>query len=105
MSAYVVAPAAQDDLLIIWHYYAEEVGDPDLADRMVGEIVEAFHRVANTPGIGHFRSDLSEEPLRFWAVRKYLIVYRAEDRSLEIVRVIHSARDVQAILGTWKTMG
>ncbi len=100
MSAYVVAPAAQDDLLTIWHYYAEEVGDPDLADRMVGEIVAGFHALATTPGIGHLRSDLSEEPLRFWAIRKYLIVYRTEDRPLEIVRVIHGARDVQALLGT-----
>jgi plasmid stabilization system protein ParE len=100
MSAYVVAPAAQDDLFVIWHYYAEEVGDPDLADRMISEIVSGFHAVATTPGIGHFRSDLSEEPLRFWIVRKYLIVYRTEAKPVEIVRVIHSARDVQAMLGT-----
>ena len=99
MSAYVVAPAAQDDLLVIWHYYAEEKGDPDLADRMVGEVVSAFHALAKMPGIGHLRSDLSEEPLRFWTVRKYLIIYRSETAPLEIVRVLHGARDVQAIIG------
>jgi len=44
---YVVAPAAQDDLFVIWHYYAEEVGDPDLADRMVGEIVSGFQSVVS----------------------------------------------------------
>jgi hypothetical protein len=36
--------------------------------------------------------------LRFWAVRKYLIIYRSEAIPVEIARVIHSARDVQALL-------
>lgn len=71
--SYVVAPAARDDLVVIWRYYAQEASDPVLADRMVGEIVSGFHTIAKTPGIGHLRSDLSKEPLRFWAVRKYLI--------------------------------
>jgi plasmid stabilization system protein ParE len=46
MSKYVLAPAAEDDLLTIWHYYAEEVKDPDLADRMIGEIISGLHTVA-----------------------------------------------------------
>ena len=51
------------------------------------------------PGMGHFRSDLAAEPLRFWRVRSYLIIYRSEKRPIEIVRILHAARDVQAILG------
>jgi len=100
MTAYVVAPAARDDLLVVWHYYAQDAGDPDLADRMAGEIVAGFRTIAETPGLGHFRSGLLDEPLRFWAVRKYLIIYRSEALPVEIVRVLHSARDVQTILGT-----
>lgn len=99
MSVYVVAPAARDDLLVIWRYYAEEKGDPDLADRIVGEVLSAFRDLAKSPGIGHLRRDLSEEPLRFWTVRKYLVIYRSENAPLEIVRVLHGARDVQAIIG------
>ena len=99
MSLYIVAPAARDDLLVIWNHYAQEIEDPDLADRVSAEIVEAFHKLARAPGLGHFRSDLSEEPLRFWAVRKFLIVYRSEAKPIQIVRVLHGARDVQAILG------
>ena len=98
MSRYIVAPAAEEDLLVIWHYYAEELTDPDLADRMIAEIIQGIHTVARTPGIGHLRTDLSDDPLRFWGVRKYLIIYRAEKSPIEIVRVLHGARDVQAIL-------
>ena len=99
MSAYVIAPVAEEDLLVIWHYYAEEVGDPELADRMVGELISGFHTIAKNPGIGHPRRDLSEEPLRFWVIRRYLVIYRPAKSPVEIARVLHSARDVQAILG------
>ncbi len=67
-------------MLVVWRRYAEEVGDPDLADRMVGEIVTGFHKLARVPGIGHSRKDLCEEPLLFWTVRSYLIIYRGEKR-------------------------
>jgi len=49
--------------------------------------------------MGHLRKDLSHERLRFWLVRKSLIIYRADKKPLEIVRLLHSGRDVQAILG------
>ena len=98
MSTYVVAPDAEDDLLNVWRYYAEETNDPDLADRVSNEFVSAFRSLARSPGIGHLRHDLSEEPLRFWSVRRYLVIYREMSGRIEIVRILHSARDVQAIL-------
>ncbi len=48
--------------------------------------------------MGHFRGDLVANPLRFWRVRDYLIIYRSEKKPLEIVRVLHGKRDVQALL-------
>ena len=42
------------------------------------------------------RSDAMADPFE---VRKFLIVYRSEARPIQIVRVLHGARDVQAILG------
>jgi antitoxin ParD1/3/4/toxin ParE1/3/4 len=58
-----------------------------------------MRRLAEAPGLGHLRDDLTDEPLRFWAVYSYLIVYRPETDPLEIVRVLHGARDVRAVLG------
>ncbi len=48
--------------------------------------------------MGHLREDLAEEPLRFWPVYSYLIIYRPDSRPLEIVRVLHGARDVRNLL-------
>ena len=99
MSEYLIAPAACNELDEIWDYYATELQNPDAADRISDEIFKAFDKLARTPGMGHFRSDLAAEPLRFWHVRSFLIIYRSEKRPIEVVRVLHGARDVQAILG------
>ncbi len=48
--------------------------------------------------MGHLRQDLADEPLRFWAVYSYLIIYREDSDPLEIVRVLHGARDVKSLL-------
>src|SRR4051812_8198799 len=98
MADFILAPVARDDLHEIWDYYASEVGNVDLADRIRDELFTAFDKLARNPGIGHFRRDLAAEPLRFWQVRQYLIIYRSEKRPMEIVRVLHVKRDVQALL-------
>jgi toxin ParE1/3/4 len=99
MSDFLIAPAAAADLKEIWNYYVFELQNPDSADRIRDELFRAFRKLARTPGMGHARSDLAEEPLRFWRVRRYLIIYRSEKRPIEIARVVHGARDVGAILG------
>jgi len=99
MTGYLIAPAARNELDGIWDYYAVELQNPDAADGIIDELFTSLRRLAQTPGMGHFRSDLAAEPLRFWRVRSYLIIYRSEKRPIEIVRILHAARDVQAILG------
>lgn len=98
MSQFVLAPAARSDILNIWNYYAAEFEDVELADRIRDEIFEGIRAAARKPGIGHLRRDLSEEPLRFWRVRKFLIIYRSQTKPIQVVRVLHGARDVQAML-------
>lgn len=100
MSHFVISPAARLDLEEIWNYYALELQNTDAADRIRDEIFAAFAKLARTPGMGHFRNDLAKEPVRFWHVPSFLIIYRAEKQPLEVVRVLHGARDVEAILGT-----
>jgi len=48
--------------------------------------------VASFPGLGPSRKDLTDEPLRFWSVYSYLIVYRPETKPLQVIR------DVGAVL-------
>ena len=48
--------------------------------------------------MGHTRDDLTSRPVRYWAVRSYMVVYKPDGRPLEIVRVVHGARDLPRLL-------
>ncbi|MFZ4575557.1 MAG: type II toxin-antitoxin system RelE/ParE family toxin [Phycisphaerales bacterium] len=97
MSGYVITPAADADLEEIWQYVALNSGEAR-ADFVEDELHAAMQRLAEMPGIGHLRIDLADEALRFFSVQRFLIVYRPEFRPVQIIRVLHGARDVQAIL-------
>lgn len=96
MKRFSLAPAARDDLSEISRFIRRD--NPRAADRILLEFHHAMRRLARMPELGHLRQDLADEPLRFWPIRSYLIVYRAETRPIQIVRVLHAARDVRRIL-------
>ena len=98
MSHYLLSALARFDLAEIWEYYAADLQNLEVADRIRDEFFDAFTKLAQTPGIGHLRRDLAAEDIRFWKVRQFLIVYRIRGDRLEIVRVLHGARDVRNIL-------
>lgn len=99
MSGYLLTRAADADLDEIWRFICASSGTTR-ADALESELHFAMHRLGELPGMGHLRQDLADETLRFWGVHRFLIVYRPEMRPVQIVRVLHSARDVQAILGS-----
>src|SRR5258708_5229759 len=73
-----------------------------LIDYIAADSIEAADRVldlAKNPGVGHWREELADKRHRFLLVYSYLIVYRHETKPLQIVCVLHAARDVQSILG------
>jgi antitoxin ParD1/3/4/toxin ParE1/3/4 len=90
-------PAARDLEEIVDHLI--RAAGPDVAVRVANRLLEACRRLAVDPGIGHVRPDLTKAPVRFWSSRPYLIVYRPGSRPLEIVRVLHAARDARPHLG------
>lgn len=97
MTGFVVTPEARDDLQEIWCYIAGH--NLEAADGIEADIKAACAWLAAKPGRGHFRRDLTDKPLRFWTVRKrYVVVYDPETTPLEIVRILHGARDMETIL-------
>jgi plasmid stabilization system protein ParE len=72
---YVVAPDAESDLKQIWRYLLEEAGLA-VADQIQGELVDAFEGLADVPGKGHKRPDLTSRDVLFFSVDQYMIVYR-----------------------------
>jgi len=96
MAAYVLSPEALQDLQDIWEFIAFD--NSNAADKLQDEFFGAFEKLARRPQMGHSRCDVSQREVRFWPVGSYLIVYRQVSAPLEIVAVLHGARDVPEVI-------
>ena len=98
MKPYLVAPEAEEDLRQIWRYLFREAG-LTIADRIQEELMQAFEALADLPGKGHKRPDLTSRDVLFFSVYQYMIVYRRA-KLVEIVAVLHGKRNLQRLLKT-----
>jgi plasmid stabilization system protein ParE len=96
MPRFVFTEEAETQLLEILGDLADE--SESAAVRVRDAIHDAVGKLAERPGIGHTRQDLTDRPVKFWSVYSYLIVYDSESRPLTIVAVLHGARDVEQLL-------
>ncbi len=96
MKAFVLTLLAARDLNEIWDYLASD--SIEAADRVLGALERALHGLAKNPGKGHWREDLADRRHRFFLVYSYLIVYRPETKPVQVIRVLHASRDIQALL-------
>jgi plasmid stabilization system protein ParE len=94
---FLLTPLASRDLDQLWDHLA--VDSVEAADRVLSALEDAMQKLGQQPGIGHLREDLTDRKHRFFLVYSYLIVYRPETKPLQIIRVLHASRDVQAVLG------
>jgi len=94
---YQLAESASTDLREIVAYLAENAGEA-IALRMEDELFAHFGILAQHPGIGHRRRDLTPRQLRFFTVDPYLIAYREAEARIIILAVLHGARDVKRLL-------
>jgi plasmid stabilization system protein ParE len=99
MSRYQFTPQAVTDLFDIWSFIAED--NSAAAARVEEAVFRACDLLADSPLAGRIRTDLTSLPLRFWVVQpysKYLIVYDSEKKPLQIIRILHTARDLPPVL-------
>jgi plasmid stabilization system protein ParE len=96
MFPYVLSPDALQDLQEVCDFIAAD--NLPAADRLENEFFDAFEMLAERPRMGHTRSDLTERDVRFWPVGSYLIVYRSVPPALQIIAVLHGARDVAEVI-------
>lgn len=95
MIPFEIAPKANLDLDSIWTYYALELGDANLGEKLNEEIFKAIRKLARMPELGHYRTDLAPKPMQFYRVKQFMIAYVVREGTLEIARIIHGARDFQ----------
>jgi len=84
-------PRADQDLEELWFFIAQD--DPAAADRWIDTLEEKIQLLADNPLMGPSRPDIARE-LRYHPVGNHLLLYRVIQGGIEIVRVVHGARDL-----------
>jgi antitoxin ParD1/3/4/toxin ParE1/3/4 len=96
MNRIVLSREAQDDLHEIkTHIAADSI---QAARSVVAAFRQAFRRIAEMPGIGHTRKDLTPERVLFWPLYSYLIVYQPGSRQVEVLAILHGSRNLERVL-------
>jgi toxin ParE1/3/4 len=97
MKRYRLAPAARDDLKRISHYIAVERESPQGAKRLRERFLASFCLLAQNPLIGQTCPEFGEN-MRIWPVGNYVVLYVPQDNGIDIVQVMHGARDLPAVV-------
>lgn len=87
-------PLARSDLSEIWDYIAAD--NETRADAFVDLIDRKIQALAGQPNMGRARDELAEG-LRSFPVGRHVIFYRVVPHGIEIVRILHGSRDLNAI--------
>ncbi len=93
---------ARRDLIDIYRHLAREAG-VRTASRFLAQAEATCERLAGMPSMGtrYEAEDQALAAIRFFPIRrfkKYLVFYLPTSRGIDVVRVLHGARDIHGIL-------
>jgi toxin ParE1/3/4 len=94
MSHLIFSPRAAFDLDDIYDYIAQS--NPASAARIIQRIEKACRNLSQFPALGAQRDDL-RPGLRVFPSGNFIICYRIAGTAVEIVRVVHGARDLPSL--------
>ena len=94
-------PQARLDLVEQYEYLGD--GDPELAERFLDKVEETLSRLATYPQSGAIRPSSTPEVsgLRFFPIDSFpqhLVFYKPIADGIEVLRVLHGARDLPPLL-------
>jgi toxin ParE1/3/4 len=98
MTRYRISSLARLDLDEIYDYIAND--KPGATRRRLKKTMDQFSALAKNPLTGQAREDIRLD-LRSFSHGSYVIFFRLRQNYLEIVRVLHGARDIE---GTFITI-
>lgn len=102
MAKFILSEQAVTDVDVIHAYICGD--NPNASDRVEEAIFDGFDLLARNPALGRMRQFRRHKNIRSWVVTEftsYLIFYRElpDGSGVEIVRVLHGARDLDALFG------
>jgi toxin ParE1/3/4 len=102
MPRFSVRPLAWKEINVELDYLEEQAGF-EIAERFLDHLINSFETLAQTPRMGilcGFRKPATRR-LRRWSVKgfeNWLIFYQPKDYGVEIVHILHGARDIEGLL-------
>jgi toxin ParE1/3/4 len=93
MARIIRSPAAEEDAVEIWAYIAQD--NPPAADRLLERFDRVLQKLLLQPLLGKSVEEIGPG-LRFFPLGSYLIFYRAIEDGIELIRILHGARDITA---------
>ena len=94
---YRLSRTAEDDLEEILAYILGQSGS-DRAVHVHGRFVQAFEHLAEMPGSGWKRGEITGERVRWWRVFNWIVLYEWKSSPITILRIVHSAQALERIL-------
>ena len=89
------SPQSEADLEAILEYLHQN--QPALAERFATAFYEKGQALARFPEMGRPRPELAPN-LRSTLVHPYVLFYRVEGETVQIVRILHGKRDLRRII-------
>ncbi|MBN2069611.1 MAG: type II toxin-antitoxin system RelE/ParE family toxin [Opitutales bacterium] len=89
----IISQEAISDLSEIWDYIARD--NQRAADRFIDALYAKCQEILELESIGRSREELFEG-LRSLPYRKYVIFFLRNHGDVEIVRILHGARDIES---------
>ena len=89
--------SARRDLNEIFIYWQQQAS-LEVADHVMDSVVERFTLLKEQPMIGRKREEFGPD-VRGFPAGKYIIYYRKKKGAVEILHVLHGARDQEAAFG------
>jgi plasmid stabilization system protein ParE len=68
------------------------------AERLRAEFHQALQRLGGSPAIGHYHDELLSRRYRFWNFYSYVVAYAWEEKPIQVIAVVHGARDLSVFL-------
>jgi toxin ParE1/3/4 len=94
VSRYTLGPGVRDDLQAISRYIAQD--NPRAAGRLRKLFFDRIRLLAGNPLMGELREDLAPG-VRMMTAGNYVILFRPAPQGIEIVQIVHAARELATI--------
>ncbi len=97
MKGYPLSDVAKADIRDLWAWVAAD--HSPAANKLTRDILECCARAARHPLTGSRKTNFTGKAVRFLLVHRILyIAYDPAARPLEILRVLHTSRDIKSVL-------